>query len=89
VCNCGSSKQFEHGSFQTSISESNDLSTRQRQTPDPVHFQYTGRTGMTVIGPISGQRYRFEHPGALLAIDGRDAPSIVAVPHLQTVKTPQ
>jgi hypothetical protein len=89
MCKRVNSKQVEHHNSQSLISDTNDSDSPQRKMPEPVHFQYTGRTGMTVIGPVSGQRYRFEHPGALIAIDGRDAPSIVAVPHLQTVKTPR
>lgn len=37
---------------------------------------------MTVLGPVSGRRYRFEGYGSRLAVDPRDAPSLQAVPHL-------
>ncbi len=38
---------------------------------------------MTVIGPISGIRYRFEGPGARLEVDPRDRRSLAAVPNLR------
>jgi hypothetical protein len=48
-------------------------------------YEYTGKTGMTVIGPISGARYRFDRPGARLQIDGRDVLSIRSLPNLRRV----
>lgn len=50
-----------------------------------VLFQYTGLSGMTVLGPITGQRYRFTAPGAIVAVDPRDAPSIAGIPRLSRV----
>ncbi len=52
-----------------------------------VHFEYTGKTGLTVLGPITGSRYRFSGPGAVVAVDRRDAPSIAAVPNLRRVRS--
>jgi len=46
-------------------------------------FQYVGTTGLTVEGPITGKRYRFAAPGARVAVDGRDAPSVRGVPNLR------
>ena len=48
-------------------------------------YEYTGKTGMTVLGPISGARYRFDRPGARLQIDGRDVLSIRSLPNLRRV----
>jgi hypothetical protein len=50
-----------------------------------VCFEYVGRTGLTVIGPISGKHYRFERPGARLVVDPRDQLSLAAVPKLRQV----
>ena len=49
-------------------------------------FRYTGATALTVHGPISGRIYRFERPGAALAVDPRDAPALAGVPGLQPVR---
>jgi hypothetical protein len=48
-----------------------------------VMYEYTGPTAMTVAGPMSGTRYRFDSPGAKVEIDMRDAPFMGALPNLQ------
>jgi hypothetical protein len=50
-----------------------------------VFFEYVGRTGLTVIGPATGRRYRFERPGARLEVDLKDRRSLAGVPHLRQV----
>ena len=66
--------------------------TRQELEPDkqadPVFFQYTGRTGLTVIGRETGSRYRFDSPGAVVTVDARDRLALVVVPNLRQVKSP-
>ena len=53
---------------------------------ETARVQYTGRTGMTVIGPFTRYRYRFNHPEEVLEVDKRDAPSLAAVPHLKWLR---
>lgn len=53
-----------------------------------TYFQYTGKTALTAIGPLSRQRYRFGGPGAVVEVDARDAPSLAAVPNLRQLKNP-
>ena len=48
-----------------------------------IHFRYTGRTGLTVYGPVSGHRYRFNQPGALVEVDPADATALRTVPCLR------
>jgi hypothetical protein len=50
-----------------------------------TYFEYVGTTGMTVQGPVSGRRYRFERPGSRLVVDARDRPSLAAIPDLRQV----
>lgn len=50
-----------------------------------IRFEYVGATGLTVLGPVTGKRYRFDNPGAQSLIDPRDAPSMASVPHLRRV----
>jgi len=50
------------------------------------YFEYIGKTGLTVLGPITGRRYRFTHPGAKMAIDERDGPSMTGVPNLRRAR---
>ncbi len=55
--------------------------------PTPVLlFEYTGQTGMTVVGLATGRTYRFSKPGARGQIDARDARSIASVPNLSRVR---
>lgn len=51
-----------------------------------VEFQYIGMTGLTVIGPLTGRRYRFERRGARVMVDGRDAYGLATVPTLRRVR---
>lgn len=48
-----------------------------------VCFEYIGKTGLTVLGPVSGERYRFDGPGARVVVDPRDRPSLTIVPNLR------
>lgn len=47
-----------------------------------VYFEYVGKTGLTVIGPITGRKYRFPQPGAKIAVDSNDAPLLTTIPRL-------
>jgi hypothetical protein len=53
--------------------------------PAPVTYEYIGRSGMTVFGPVTGRRYRFGSPGSRAIVDPRDAPALRRVPHLRQV----
>ena len=60
-----------------------------RPEPDaPPHFQYLGKTGLTVMGPRTRKRYRFDRPGAIVAVDPRDERALAAVSVLRQVKKP-
>ena len=63
--------------------------SRPQTTPRPtprqtsIVFEYTGRTAMTVTGSATGRRYRFDTPGARVAIDPTDRASLSTVPNLR------
>ncbi len=61
-----------------------------RRLPQPISrtalYEYTGTTGMTVIGRVSGSRYRFGHLGAKVQVDGRDISSMVGLPNLRRLQ---
>jgi len=57
-----------------------------RQTS--VFFEYVGRTGLTIVGPVSGRRYRFEAPGSRQPVDPADKPSLAAIQMLRQVSEP-
>lgn len=50
-----------------------------------LYFEYVGRTGLTVVGPATGRRYRFDAPGARVAVDPRDRPALAKIPNLREV----
>ena len=50
-----------------------------------IGFEYLGRTSLTVMGPYTWQRYRFDQNGAVVAVDARDAEAMLAVPNLRPV----
>jgi hypothetical protein len=56
-----------------------------RMWPD-VKFEYTGLTALTIIGSVTGKRYRFHHPNDIQVIDYRDASGMMGVPVLKKVK---
>lgn len=49
----------------------------------PVRFEYTGKTALTVVSPLTAKKYRFQAPGAILEVDPRDRSWIAFVPHLK------
>ncbi len=51
-----------------------------------VYFQYVGQTGLTIVSPNTGKRYRFDHPGDQLAVDPRDQALLLYVPNLRHVR---
>jgi len=54
--------------------------------PASLVFEYTGPTGMTVVSPTTGKRYRFDAPGAQLTVDARDQAMLLYVPNLRPVR---
>lgn len=63
-----------------------EASRKQRPVALVTLYEYTGATGMTVIGPVSGLRYRFGQPGAKLQIDSRDVASMAGLPNLRRLR---
>lgn len=66
-----------------------------RPTPQPetrrsgvAYFQYTGQAGIIVTGPATGNRYRFEANGAIVAVALGDRAPLAAVPQLRQVAGP-
>ena len=53
-----------------------------------VYFEYAGATALTAVGGATGKSYRFERPGARVAVDPTDQASIARVPNLRLVLGP-
>ena len=53
-----------------------------------AYMQYVGRTALTVVGPATGKRYRFDTPGAIMAVELPDRASLAALRQLRQVAGP-
>ena len=62
-----------------------DASSETEAAHPLVYFQFLGREAVTLVGPISGKRYRFAQYGAVVAVDPRDRRSLEAVRYLTRV----
>ncbi len=89
ACCGGKRQQFYQGTpNQQSIEPAQSAGPVRAAPRVTVYFEYVGGTGLTAVGPITGKRYRFSHAGAAVAVDARDAPALVAVPHLRPLRNP-
>jgi hypothetical protein len=50
-----------------------------------VEFEYVGRTALTVIGAVTGMRYRFAYPGQRVNVDAKDQAGMGEVPVLMQI----
>lgn len=82
MCNCGN-KRTEYKQQNTVVSAPlKTVNSGTQQSTNSV-FEYTGKTALTVMGNITGRRYRFNRTGDLQSIDPRDAAGMMAVPVLR------
>ena len=78
---CGKGREQLQG---TSPQTQNDTAGSRRVSG--ALFQYVGDTALTVFGPVTGKRYRFDWPGDRAWVDLRDRQSMAAVPHLREIR---
>jgi len=90
---CCSEKRARWGRFATPSRPATAVSAQAPAAParglasaQAVTFEYVGKTGLSVLGPITHTRYRFHGPGAQLSVDNRDAPFVSGVPNLRRVR---
>ena len=81
MCNCGN-KRSQYSQQQSSSIQTKTPSSTLQQSTNSI-FEYIGKTALTVVGNITGRRYRFNRPGDLQSIDSRDAAGMLAVPVLR------
>jgi hypothetical protein len=48
-------------------------------------MEYTGGKALTAVGPVTGNRYRFDRPGARIGVDARDRSALATIPVLKVV----
>ncbi len=68
------------------FTHSSDLPTVPVKMPEDVSVEYTGYTGLTVTGTITGNKYRFSGTGDIQLVDYRDAGGLMAIPVLKKSK---
>jgi len=79
---CGKSRERMKTSRPASIAPTPRMNV---PSAGSVAFEYTGRSRLTVIGPVTHTRYEFVGFGARVQVDGRDSTSIATVPTLRRV----
>lgn len=50
-------------------------------------FEYVGETSLCLVGTNTGRRYRFDAPGARVAVDPRDELALAGVPWLRRLRS--
>ena len=83
MCNCGNKRNALAAQPSAKLSNgAAPLPSQQKMWKD-INFVYTGQTGLTVIGAVTGKRYRFNKNCDTQLIDYRDASGMAAVPSLK------
>lgn len=85
MCNCGNKRNaYTEQSYKLSNETITDMPA-QKMWAD-AKFQYTGQSGLTVTGGVTGKKYRFNFHGDEQVVDYRDASGMMAVPVLRKIK---
>jgi hypothetical protein len=88
-CGCGKKRaQLLQTTQASRVLEAGDQTSLQHQPErdTPIYFQYIGKTGLTVVGPRTRKRYRFDGPGVVVTVDPRDQRALAAVSILRQVR---
>jgi hypothetical protein len=81
---CGSKRENYVQPVANSLAQQVNSPVPAKMWPD-VNFEYTGETGLTVTGNVTGKRYRFSSKGEIQLVDYRDASGMMAVPVLKKI----
>jgi len=84
MCNCGS-KRESFAAQSSGAGKSQPIQKQEKKMWPDVNFVYTGQSGLSATGNVTGKVYRFNKPGDKQPIDYRDAPSMMKVPVLKRV----
>lgn len=82
MCNCGNKRN----EFARLLSGAVAYEKTPSGMWEDVNFEYTGKSGLSVTGSVTGRRYRFNHPGDAQLIDYRDASGMSMAPNLKKVR---
>lgn len=78
---CGNKRNQFSGSL--SSGETNQKPVREKSMWSDIMFEYTGTTGLTAKGNVTGKVYRFNFTGDKQVVDYRDANGMISIPALQ------
>ncbi|WP_221394475.1 hypothetical protein [Dyadobacter sp. NIV53] len=67
------------------MSDSAEYSSSEKYSLNDTFFEYTGKTGLTVTGSVTGRKYRFNNPGDKVIIHYKDMPGMLTIPVLKEV----
>jgi hypothetical protein len=84
---CGSGRSSGGGSIQTGRPAASPARAQQVRYSH-VFFEYIGPTALTAVGRATGKQYRFDRPGARVAVEPVDEASLRGVPSLRRVYSP-
>lgn len=60
------------------------------QRPGPgVRVTYTGGIATNIRGSFTGRIYGFASPGQTIAVDSRDLPGLIRMPHIKLYVEPE
>lgn len=79
MCNCGNKRNELADSESFTLTNIKPAIKSQKKFKPDVQFKYTGKTALTVIGGVTGHRYRFIASEDVQLIDYRDANSLMQV----------
>ena len=70
---CGDKRKKASQAVRASqASKPKEVTVPQPESDPRVYFQYVGETALTIVGPNSRKRYRFDRPSAVVEVDPRD-----------------
>jgi len=85
MCNCGKKRS---GYSQNQASKINTVGKAAvgEEAAGYISFEYTGKSALTVIGNVTGTKYRFTSPGNTQNVNHLDAAGMMAVPVLKKIR---
>jgi len=85
MCNCGN-KRNDYATSGSFVQNNRKEETQKASIGQDSYFEYTGKTALSVIGNVSGKRYRFSEQGDKQMIYYRDVAGMMRVPVLKLVQ---
>jgi hypothetical protein len=79
---CGRNRAGFRPPAQSSVSAAPPPPARFHRGP---RFEYLGKTALTVVGPVTGARYRFDRAGAQLPVNPYDSPGLARIAALRLI----